>query len=172
MDAHNGMGGTWTGSMPSCTGMKTSSNLHSLYVISKKYSNNYVHSVLCAHFQCDAAICDSLTLDHGVISYSSSTTPRLEGTVATHSCDEGYGLSPSVRARTCQPDRTWSGENITCHGKIHIIFLAAILYTFYFHTCSYHMSTSHSSLRLGKHYWFWTTLSLWNTSTILGDILS
>ncbi len=61
-----------------------------------------------------AAICDGLTLAHGVISYSPFTTPRLEGTVATHSCDEGYGLSPSVRTKTCQSDRTWSGEDIIC----------------------------------------------------------
>ncbi|XP_064386538.1 sushi, von Willebrand factor type A, EGF and pentraxin domain-containing protein 1-like isoform X2 [Halichondria panicea] len=60
------------------------------------------------------AICDNITLTHGVISYSPSTTPRLEGTVATHSCDEGHGLSPSVRIRTCQPDKTWSGEDILC----------------------------------------------------------
>ena len=65
----------------------------------------------------DAAICDSITLAYGVISYSPSTTPRLEGSVATHSCDKGYGLSLSVRTRTCQPNRTWSGEEITCQRK-------------------------------------------------------
>ncbi|XP_064386533.1 sushi, von Willebrand factor type A, EGF and pentraxin domain-containing protein 1-like isoform X2 [Halichondria panicea] len=59
-------------------------------------------------------VCDSLTLTDGVISYSPSTTPRLEGGVAIHSCDEGYGLSPSVRTRTCQPDKTWSGEDVIC----------------------------------------------------------
>ncbi|XP_064386513.1 sushi, von Willebrand factor type A, EGF and pentraxin domain-containing protein 1-like [Halichondria panicea] len=79
VDSKSGMGGEWTGLMPSCI-----------------------------------AICDSLTPNHGVISYSPPTTPRLEGGVATHNCDEGYGLSPSVRTRTCQPDRTWSGEEITC----------------------------------------------------------
>ncbi|XP_064386676.1 sushi, von Willebrand factor type A, EGF and pentraxin domain-containing protein 1-like [Halichondria panicea] len=79
VDSHRGMGGAWTGSIPSCI-----------------------------------AICDSITLAHGVISYSPSTTPILEGGVAIHSCGEGYGLSPSVRAKTCQPDRTWSGEDITC----------------------------------------------------------
>ncbi|XP_064386052.1 sushi, von Willebrand factor type A, EGF and pentraxin domain-containing protein 1-like [Halichondria panicea] len=82
VDGRNGMGGVWTGSMPSCI-----------------------------------AICNSLILAHGVISYSSSTTPRLEGTVAIHSCDEGYGLSHNGRIRTCQPDRTWSGEDITCQRK-------------------------------------------------------
>ncbi len=100
MDNRNGMGGGWTGSMPSCRGMKISSNIYPFLNISN-----------------DAAICDSLTLDHGVISYSASTTPRLEGSVATHSCDEEYGRSPSVTTRTCQPDRTWSGDDIICQSK-------------------------------------------------------
>ena len=51
-----------------------------------------------------------------MISYSPDTTPRLEGTVATHSCDGGYGLSVEDD-RTCQSDRTWSGGNVTCGGK-------------------------------------------------------
>ena len=62
------------------------------------------------------AICPDLDLANGVISYSPDTTPRLEGTVATHSCDVGYGLS-GVTERTCQSDRTWSGESITCEGE-------------------------------------------------------
>ena len=48
-----------------------------------------------------------------MISYSPDTTPRLEGTVATHSCDVGYELSGGTE-RTCQSDRTWSGGVITC----------------------------------------------------------
>ena len=35
--------------------------------------------------------------------------------MATHSCDVGYGLSGGTE-RTCQSDRTWSGEIITCKG--------------------------------------------------------
>ena len=66
------------------------------------------------HFS--SAICLDLAMPtNGVISYSADTTPRLEGTVATHSCDVGYELSGGTE-RTCQSDRTWSGGVITCIG--------------------------------------------------------
>ena len=61
------------------------------------------------------AICPDLTLTNGVISFSPDTTPRLEGTVATHSCDVGHGLSGGTE-RTCQSNRTWSEGNIICKG--------------------------------------------------------
>ena len=63
------------------------------------------------------ALCPDLTLTNGVISYGPDTTPRLEGTVATHSCVDGYILSGGTE-RTCQSDRTWSRRNITCEGII------------------------------------------------------
>ena len=60
------------------------------------------------------AICPDLTVPaNGVISYSPDRTPRLEGTVATHSCLDGYRVSGGTE-RTCQSDRTWSGGDITC----------------------------------------------------------
>ncbi len=114
-DVPNGMGGVWTGSMPNCIGMKTNKYLVCTYPF---------HIIV--HFQCVAAICDNLTLANGVISYSPSTTPRLEGGVAIHSCDEGYGLSTSVTTRTCQPDRTWSGEDIICQRKHWVQYSAYI----------------------------------------------
>ena len=61
------------------------------------------------------AICSSISSTNGMISYSPDTTPKLEGTVATHSCDDGYILSGGIN-RTCQSDRTWSGGSITCEG--------------------------------------------------------
>ena len=100
VDVRNGMGGVWIGLIPNCIGMKTS------IAISIPY---------CMYISNDAAICDGITLAHGGI--NPTTTPRLEGSVGTHSCDEGYGLSPSVTTRICQPDRTWSGEEITCQRK-------------------------------------------------------
>ncbi len=117
----------------------------------------------------DAAICYSLTLAHGVIRYSPYTTPRLEGTVATHSCGEGYGLSPSVRTRTCQPDKTWSGENVACQRN-YLVYHAQV--QFHLNTCSYHVSTSHSSPWLGSLLISWTTLSVSFTNRICDDILS
>ena len=62
------------------------------------------------------ATCPDLDLTNGVISYSPDTTSRLEGTVATHSCVDGYVLSGGTE-RTCQSNRTWNGGNITCEGK-------------------------------------------------------
>ena len=80
--------------------------LHALYrlIILNAQINYYI------------AICLNLTFTNGVISYSPDTTPRLEGTVATHSCDVGYVLSGGS-VRTCQSDRTWSGGEITCFSK-------------------------------------------------------
>ncbi len=60
------------------------------------------------------ATCPDLTVPaNGVIIYSSSTLSHPQGTVATHNCTEGYGLSGGMK-RTCQSDRTWSGVIITC----------------------------------------------------------
>ncbi|XP_064386229.1 CUB and sushi domain-containing protein 3-like isoform X1 [Halichondria panicea] len=60
------------------------------------------------------AICDILTVpDNGVISYSPDTTPRLDGAVATYSCDEGYRVS-SGPDRDCGISGKWSGMSITC----------------------------------------------------------
>ncbi len=64
------------------------------------------------------AICPSLTLMNGVISYSSDTTPILEGVVATHSCVTGYKLS-SEPDRVCQSNRAWSGGVITCNSELY-----------------------------------------------------
>ena len=66
------------------------------------------------HCSSTATCFDLPTLTNGMISYSSSTAPRLAGTAATHSCDVGYELSGGS-VRTCQSDRTWSGVEITCH---------------------------------------------------------
>ncbi len=60
------------------------------------------------------AICPDLILSNGMISFDPATSIILEGTVATHSCDTGYQLSSSTTTRTCQSNRTWSGDDITC----------------------------------------------------------
>ena len=62
--------------------------------------------------------CSDLTVPtNGVINYHPDTTPRLEGTVATQSCDDGYEPLGGTE-RTCQSDRTWSGGVITCIGEL------------------------------------------------------
>ena len=75
------------------------------------------HAILSPLYAC-IAVCHSLSLTNGMISYSPDTTPRLEGIVATHSCNNGYILSGGVN-RTCQSDRTWSGGSITCEGVVY-----------------------------------------------------
>ena len=70
-------------------------------------------------------ICPDLTLTNGMISYSPDSTPRLEETMATHSCDVGYGLSGGTE-RTCQSNGQWNGGSISCEGKhlVHSEFIA------------------------------------------------
>ncbi len=62
------------------------------------------------------AICPALTLSNGGISYNPATSPRLEGAMATHSCNPGYTLTPMgvSMTRTCQATMMWSGAAPTC----------------------------------------------------------
>ncbi len=58
------------------------------------------------------AICPDLpTLVNWGISYNPISFPRLQGAMATHSCNEGY---TGGGTRTCQSDRAWSGSSLTC----------------------------------------------------------
>ncbi len=70
----------------------------------------------CVDCKTPTAICPDLTLTNGGISYSPTSSPILEGAVATHSCVTGYQLSSSPSTRMCQSDRMWSGDDITCEG--------------------------------------------------------
>ena len=71
---------------------------------------------------CHIAICSDLPpLTNGVINYSPSTTPRLEGATATYSCASGYQLSSDTLVRTCEDSGTggrWNGPGMepTCLG--------------------------------------------------------
>ena len=69
-----------------------------------------LHRVLCT------VTCTNLTLSNGGITYSPTSSPRIENGTATHICNNGYVLSGGT-VRTCQSDRTWSGGNITCNRK-------------------------------------------------------
>ena len=60
------------------------------------------------------AICPELTLSNGHISYDPDSPTILQGVVVKHSCVTGYQLSSSNTTRTCQSDRMWSGDDITC----------------------------------------------------------
>ena len=62
------------------------------------------------------AFCDDITLTNGMVIYDPTSSPRLEGTTATHNCNSSYVLSGGSQ-RICQSDKTWSGEIVTCNGK-------------------------------------------------------
>ena len=60
------------------------------------------------------AVCADLpNFTNGVITYSPASSPRLENTVATHTCSMGLDLL-GESTRTCQNDRTWSGMEPYC----------------------------------------------------------
>ena len=63
--------------------------------------------------------CPDLTVPtNGVIIYSPTTTPRLEGAVATQICLNGYGPSTtSTATRVCLSNGSWSGADLTCQCK-------------------------------------------------------
>ena len=91
--------GQWDGTAPHCTGKD---KIQTCHIITFAY--------MCT------AVCHRVSLTNGMVSYSPDTTLRLEGTVATHSCDVGYVLSGGVN-RTCQSDGKWTGGSITCEGE-------------------------------------------------------
>ncbi len=65
-------------------------------------------------------ICPDLpALDNAVIVYNPTSTPRLQGAMATHSCVTGYTLSSSTTTRTCQSDRMWSEPSLTCQSELY-----------------------------------------------------
>ncbi len=61
------------------------------------------------------AICPDLpALANGMISYSPTSSPRLEGAMATQSCVTGYRVLSGGVTRTCQSVKTWNGSSLTC----------------------------------------------------------
>ena len=80
------------------------------------------------HSSLFTAICsDTLVLMNGNVSYSPDATPRLEGTVATHSCQNDYKLS-GVLNRTCLSNGSWSGVEVLCISTLDTQF--NLLYVF------------------------------------------
>ena len=68
-----------------------------------------------------AILCPGLTpIENGVIIYSSTTPgPHQLRTMATYSCNPGFGLSGGDSTRTCggdgsSPTGVWSGTPPTC----------------------------------------------------------
>ncbi len=82
-----------------------------------------------------AGQCDHLPpLSNGNISYSFNGYPlRPYGTVATHTCNQGYTLSGDEN-RTCN-NSEWLGTMPTCIGMVHccIIYIIINLELLYSH---------------------------------------
>ena len=61
--------------------------------------------------------CDDLAaLENGMIEYDEQASPRPEGTVATHSCNEGFSLDGVVE-RVCLETGQFSETPPTCERK-------------------------------------------------------
>ena len=71
---------------------------------------------------------------NGRVTFSTdSLAPFTLNTVATYSCDEGYGLSGGSTTRTCgpnavntDPEGTWSGSAPTCEGEYSMYVSTAL----------------------------------------------
>ena len=75
------------------------------------------------YMQPAAITCSSLLgPDNGQVTYSTDTTSPFDiGTMATYSCNTGFGLSGGDATRSCggdgsSPNGIWSGMSPTCQG--------------------------------------------------------
>ena len=72
--------------------------------------------------------CPGLTLENGAVTYATDTMANfVQGTIATHSCDNGFVLNGSV-TRTCMDNGmdfvgVWSGSAPTCARKFCYILI-------------------------------------------------
>ena len=65
--------------------------------------------------------CDDLpALENGMIEYDEQASPRPEGTVATHSCNEGFSLDGVVE-RVCLETGQFSETPPTCERKFLVM---------------------------------------------------
>ncbi len=54
---------------------------------------------------------------NGMIEYTPDPNSMQVGTIASHSCDDNYGLMlADATIRVCQNDLTWSGPEPACIG--------------------------------------------------------
>ena len=76
--------------------------------------NDTVSNLIALLISYSLAICGDLdNITNGVITYSPTSSPRREDTVAAYSCSMGLELF-DAETRTCQNDRTWSGMDAYC----------------------------------------------------------
>ncbi len=68
----------------------------------------------------DPATCPELTLSNGMIIYNPSSTPRLNGAIATHMCNIGYQLTSSTATptRMCQSNTEWTLTRRVCERML------------------------------------------------------
>ncbi len=68
---------------------------------------------------CTALCPDLEPVTNGIVTYSVDMVApfRDVGTVATYSCEEGFGLI-GLESRECLEGGVWSGETPTCEGTL------------------------------------------------------
>ena len=121
--SHNGV---WNAIPPTCTGEHTfRMSINKILYI--KYN------CLIGEFIITAITCLGLSSPtNGQISYfTDMTIPFDFGTVATYSCEDGYGLSGGDMASTCGGDYTsitgvWSGTPPTCESKLNLLTTSVV----------------------------------------------
>ncbi len=64
--------------------------------------------------------CPDVSYPNGMIVYNPSTSPRLEGTTATHTCNTGYRphSGETIFVRTCQSNGHWDISDRVCVGTL------------------------------------------------------
>ena len=84
---------------------------------------------------CTAITCSSLSaINNGRISYSPDTTdPFNSGTVASHTCNDGFYLASGNSVRTCGGDGlntvgSWSGIAPVCLGTLNVFDLLHLMF--------------------------------------------
>ena len=94
-------------------------SLSPMYAHTHKPAHTHAHARMHAHVHTHACthththtVCSLLCLENGDVTYS--PTNRDVGSVATHTCNSGYLLSPQGgETRTCTSNG-WDGQNVTC----------------------------------------------------------
>ena len=64
--------------------------------------------------------CPDIDYPNGMIVYNPPTTPRLEGTTATHTCNTGYEphRDETISVRECQSNGMWDISDRVCECKL------------------------------------------------------
>ncbi len=105
--------GMWSSTAPTCASKQSTSLDWLVTLIMLKKFDQLVQLFL-------TVACPDITYPNGMIVYNPSTTPRLEGTTATHTCNTGYSPAPgeTMNVRRCQSNGEWTITDRVCVGTL------------------------------------------------------